>query len=82
MNEPQSLGNVSLHDVYARLGNIEEQVKDTAVEVAAIKASLNGPVPLRQRVERLENWRWMVVGGFTVVSFSVVAIGAVSFLLR
>ena len=78
----QPLGNVSLHDLYARLGNIEEQVKDTAVEVAAIKAALNGPVPLRQRVERLENWRWMIVGGFGVVTFGVMAIGTFSFLLR
>ena len=76
MNE-RILGEVSLADIYARLGRVEQVQQETnrnlsqlAKGVAELKAELNGPLPLRERVGRLET-RWHRIVG------AVMALGLV-----
>ena len=64
--EMAGLDAVSLHDIYARLGSMENKFGDVESEVAGLKAEiregLNGSkVPLKERVRSLEGrWNRMV----------------------
>lgn len=53
---------VSIHDLYARMGNIEIVLTSHGEKLVAIESGLNGPRPLRTRVEALERWRAWLLG--------------------
>ena len=64
--EMAGLDAVSLHDIYTRLGSMEQKFGDVQAEVADLKTEvregLNGSkVPLKERVRHLEGrWNRMV----------------------
>lgn len=68
MNE-KTLGDVSLADIYTRIGRVEQVQQETnrnvsqlAKDVAELKAGLNDPLPLKERVSKLET-RWQRIVG-------------------
>lgn len=53
---------VSIHDLYVRMGGIETTLTMHGEKLVAIESGLNGPKPLRTRVEALEKWRVWFMG--------------------
>jgi hypothetical protein len=81
----EHVDQVTLHDIYARLGRLEEGQGETneklgelASQVASLCASLDGPSHLKDRIGRLESWRNKLIGGFLFLSFLVTVVGAFS----
>ncbi len=62
---------VTLGDIYERLGMLEAGQADLKADLAGLKGSLNGGTHLKERVERLEARWWMVVGGAGLLAFLV-----------
>ena len=69
--EHPQVNSVSRHDVYVRLGKIEDLVNKVAREVTAIKSQMEGPPTLRQRVERLELWRSKILGAGAILTLAL-----------
>lgn len=81
----EHLDQVTLQDIYGRLGRLEEgqgetnqKIGELTTEVGKLCASLDGPSHLKERIGRLESWRNKLIGGFLLLSFLVTVIGALS----
>ena len=64
-----------LRDIHARLERLEElivkvsdDVGDVRVKMSELKAGLNGPTRLRDRVDKLESWRDKILGMVALAS--------------
>lgn len=82
------LEQVSLHDIYARLGRLEEGQTETnsrighlAAQVEALCAGLDGPSHLKERVERLESWKNRLMGMGILIVVLLAAVEALRWFL-
>ena len=81
------MADPTIHDrIYAEIIALSGQMgtaKSRGEAIISRLDTMNGTTLRNEaRIRKLEGWRWMIVGGFSVIVFGLSAVGALAFLVQ